>query len=106
MKILQERARTTVICDGVEARDAEVMIQGVSGRRMVTLYVHVNDFQERHYTLAEKSMFDFLTGQSEEAAEVEFLEEYESLTAAQMSEYYPFFEIADQRIDELKKWEY
>ena len=45
MKILQERARTTVICDGVEARDAEVMIQGVSGRRMVTLYVHVNDFQ-------------------------------------------------------------
>ena len=51
-------------------------------------------------------MFDFLTGQSEEAAEVEFLEEYESLAAAQMSEYYPFFEIADQRIDELKKWEY
>ena len=54
----------------IEARDAEVMIQGVSGRRMVTLYVHVNDFQERHYTLAEQSMFDFLTGQSEEAAEV------------------------------------
>lgn len=106
MRITQMRAKTTVISEGLEAHDAEVQIEGMKGRRMAVLYVHVNDFQQRHYTLADKSMFEFLTGQTEEAEPVEFLEEHENLASAQLSEYAEFYETADRMIDALSQWQY
>lgn len=43
------------------------------------LYIHLNQYLNSHYTISESSMFDFVTGRTDELEQVNFIEEYDSL---------------------------
>ncbi len=104
MRIIEERGKVTPIGEDLEAKDVELVIESMEGRRFVRRYLHVNSFLKKHYSLAEKSIFTYMTGEQEDPGEIRFIEEFQELEQARYSPYGAFYEIADSMLEELGKW--
>ena len=87
--VYEVRSKASFAGPGVYGYDAEARVEDEYGGRV---YVHVNDYCGRHYTVTKKSMYDFMTGPSD-ADVPEKEEEYESLKAAEASKYRKVFKM-------------
>lgn len=59
------------------------------------VYIHLNQYLNSHYTVSEGSMFDFVTGRTDELEQVNFIEEYNSLEETKTSKFYEYFNLAE-----------
>lgn len=100
MRIICERCKVTTACAGMEGLDAEIHLELEGGKR---LYLHENCYEGTHFSVAETSIYDFLTsrGNVEDPGEVEFIEEYDSLEEAVSSKYYGYFKKLDSMTEDL-----
>ena len=97
MRILSIRARITTACAPSEAQDAELLTQ--DGKN---LFLHINEYDGEHYTVAESSIFDYLTIGTEKTPEVAFIEEYSNWRSTQKSKYKEYFSQLRKVIKMLK----
>ena len=65
------------------------------------LYIHLNQYLNSHYTVSESSMFDFVTGRTDEFEQVNFIEEYDSLEETKTSKFYEYFNLAENIAHDL-----
>lgn len=99
MRILNIRARITTACVASEAQDAEMELLTQDGKN---LFLHINEYEGEHYTVAESSIFDYLTTGTEKTPEVLFIEEYSSWKSTQKSKYKEYFSQLRKVIKMLK----
>lgn len=104
METIGIRTKKSWAGPGMEAFDAELTIW--DDEKNGYLYIHVNQFMGSHFTVADYSMFDYLTGQSEEAPTVDYIEEYESLVDAIQSRYLDGFILLDNILNEMQDLTY
>ncbi|MDO5520826.1 MAG: hypothetical protein Q4G58_10085 [bacterium] len=97
MKIIETRSKKTPAGPGLWGYDAEAVVED-QGQ---VLYIHANYYMGDHYTVSSESMFDYMTGETEEEPYAEFIEEYEDLEDAESSEYYEVFEMLEEMIKDL-----
>lgn len=97
MNIIRTRCKKTFAGPGMWAYDAEAKVED----RGEILYIHQNFYGNDHFTVAEESIFDYMTGETEEEVIADFIEEYENLDEAQESRYIEIFKMLDQMIREL-----
>ena len=98
MIIKELKGKVTTGGPGMWAFDAEAIVED-NGK---TLYIHANWYDDfKHYTVSERSMFDFMTGASGEDPEVQYLEEYQSLRGAAKSKYYSAIKAANAVINAI-----
>lgn len=95
--IISIKAAVTPVIPPPYAYDAEVQIEE-NGER---LFIHINMQMNSYYTVAKESVFDFMTGKTDECAEPTILEEYEDFDDTKKSKYAKYFQIADRIIDDL-----
>ena len=88
MRILSIRARITTAWAPSEAQDAEMELLTQDGKN---LFLHINEYDGEHYTVAESSIFDYLTIGTEKTPEVAFIEEYSNWRSTQKSKYKEYF---------------
>ena len=106
MRIIQERAKITSLGEGIEVYDADVQVEDLEERHLVTRYIHLNAaFGEKRYMVLENSVFDYLTGATDEGDPGKMYEEYRDYEATQYSDYAKYFEVAERMVEELGKWE-
>lgn len=103
LRIIEEKAKLTMAGPGINGYDAEVTVVEWDGDEFLgKYYVHANSFEGEAYTVAEKSMYDWLTNKTEEdPGEIDFLEQYANLEDAKDSKFYEIFKIANRMINEL-----
>ncbi|WP_295247269.1 hypothetical protein [uncultured Catenibacterium sp.] len=65
------------------------------------LYIHLNQYLNSHYTVSDRSMFDFVTGRTDELEQVNFIEEYDSLEETKISKFYEYFNLAQNIAHDL-----
>lgn len=65
------------------------------------LYIHLNQYLNSHYTVSDRSMFDFVTGRTDEVEQVDFIEEYDSLEETKTSRFYEYFNLAENIAHDL-----
>ena len=99
--IISIRSKSTFVCPGEYAYDAEAKVYVSEEMHMYKqnqyVFVHVNwALGFTHYTISEISDYDFLTGETEETPEVSYVENYESLEEAQDSEFIDLFRMLDR----------
>lgn len=96
MLVTKVRGKITTACAGVCGYDAEATIEDENGK---VLYAHANDFNDGiTFTISETSMYDYLTGQSDDDPDVEFIEQYDGLGESTDSVYHKVFVVLDQVI--------
>ena len=100
MKINYMRAARTLAC-GTYAYDAEMKVE-INNNKV--LFLHANYSDGDHFTVAEKSYFEYMVGEEPEMEEIIFLEEYESLKEATKSTYYELFRSLDAFTDYYMRW--
>ncbi len=101
MKVLQKRCFRTLVGPGTYAYDAE-MILGEDNEVMA--FLHANYNNGSLFTVGDGSIFDFMTGQSEEIeAGIQFSESYKSLLDAEKSAYYQYFCDLDKMVENMVK---
>ncbi len=98
MKILESRCKRTIGGPGMIAYDGEMKLQTKEGK---TIFLHINHFDEDHYTVADYSIYDYMTGATEvEPERNDYLEEYDDFADALKSQYGDYFRQLDLKIDE------
>ncbi len=100
MKINYMRAACTLACS-TYAYDAEMKVEIDNNK---VLFLHANYSDSEHFTVAEKSFFEFMVGEESEMEEGNFLEEYESLKDTYKSTYYKLFQALDAFTDYYMRW--
>lgn len=103
-RIIRERAKVTTACAGMEGYDAEVTVEVWDDNKHMNgvYYVHANCFEGFHYTVAKKSMFEFMTNLSDEdPGEIEFIEEYEKISQTKDSEFSVAFKAANRMLKDM-----
>lgn len=65
------------------------------------IYIHLNQYLNSHYTVSDCSMFDFVTGRTDELEQVDFIEEYDSLEETKASKFYEYFNLAQNIAHDL-----
>lgn len=102
METLGIRTKKSWAGPGMDAFDAELVIwdEKFDSR----LYIHVNQGFGNHYTVADYSVFDYLTGETKEEPNKigEYMEEYEQLTDAIQSKYLDGFILLDNILNEMQ----
>lgn len=94
------RAKRTSGCAGTYGIDAEAVISVDDASEV---YAHANLYDgERHYTIGNKSIYDFMTGDAEDP-HAEFSEEYDNLSETEESEYHDAFLALDVCLKALDK---
>lgn len=100
MKANYMRATMTSTCCGY-GLDAEMQVEKDDG---TIVYLHANYFGGENYSVAAKSVFEWLTNYEAEDPHVEFEKQYSSLRAAQRSPYYRGFKALSAFVDDYQKW--
>lgn len=96
-KIISIRAEITEVMPPPYAYNAEIQIEE-NGKR---LFIHINIHTDSYYTVAEKSIYDYMANKTDDFEDVEFIEEYENIEETKDSKYAKYFQIADKIIDNL-----
>lgn len=99
MEVMSERCTSTFMCDGMYAYDAEMAVKNDEGK---LVYLHANYSYGDHFTVADVSIYDWMTNESDEEPNVTFIEEYDSLESALSSKYADFFIKLDKMTDDVK----
>lgn len=99
MEVLSERCTSTLMCDGMYAYDAELAIKNDESK---IVYLHANYSYGDHFTIADASIYDWMTTESDEEPNVTFIEEYDNLESALSSKYADFFRKLDKMTDDVK----
>lgn len=97
IKVINKRAERTQIIPPPSAYNAEITIEE-DGK---ILYVHICSHAETSYTVAEKSVYDYMTRKTDEFEEVDFLEEYIEDEEAMESKYAEYFKMAEDMLEKL-----
>ena len=97
IKIIDKKAERTPVIPPPFAYNAEITIEE-DGK---ILYVHVCDHAETVYSVAEKSIYDYMTQKTDKFEEVDFIEEYLDEDEATTSKYAPYFDMACDMIEKL-----
>lgn len=96
MKVVSLRGKVTTTCPGAFGYDAEATIEQDDGR---VVYAHMTEFEDNlSFTVSETSIFDCMTGASDDDPQAAFLEEYGGLGDAVGSGYIKVFEVLDQMV--------
>lgn len=96
MKVVSLRGKVTTTCPGAFGYDAEATVEQEDGK---TLYAHMTEFEDNlAFTVSETSVFDCMTGASDDDPQAMFLEEYDGLGGASGSKYIKVFEVLDQMV--------
>lgn len=96
MMVTNLRAKVTTACAGMVGYDAEATVEEGSNN---VKYVHANYYgDDVSLTVTDKSVFDYVTGQSEEDPHADVLEEYEGISDAENSKYIKVFAVLDQML--------
>ena len=97
--VYEVRAKKTVAGPGLYGYDAEARVEDSAGERV---FVHATVFSDvEEYTVAEKSAYEFMTGDGEPVED--FLEEYGSEKEAGKSAYRKVFEMLADVIGGMKR---
>lgn len=89
-------AKITTACDGMVGYDAEATVE--EGTENVK-YARASYYGEDVcFSVTDKSVFDYLTGQSDEDPHAETLEEYEGIGDTTESKYHKVFTVLDQML--------
>lgn len=88
MIVLSVRGRITPACLASEEYNVEMELLAENDRH---IFLHLNTVDDGYYTVAESSIFDYMTGNTDLVPQVQFLEEYNSWAKAQKSVYKPYF---------------
>lgn len=96
MNILEKRCTKTNNGHGMVAYDAEAKVE-VDGE---ILFAHVNYYDGAHFTIDTVSMYDYMTGVTQEKPDSNFKEYYEELDEAKKSQFYAVFVMLDKMIDD------
>ena len=97
--VYEIRAKSSYAGPGMRGYDAEARVEDQYGN---AVYVHVNDYEIRHYTVSKTSIYDYMTGKAEEPHAV-FDEEYMKLSDAKESKYYKVFDTLTKVITRMEK---
>ena len=100
MVVCEIRGKMSYAGPGMWGYDAEARVEDHKGENRV--YVHVNDYEIRHYTVSKTSIYDYMTGKAEEPHAV-FDEEYMKLSDAKESKYYKVFDTLTKVITRMEK---
>lgn len=99
MEVMSERCTSTLMCGGMYAYDAEMAVRNDEDN---IVYLHANYSYGDHFTVADASIYDWMTTESDEEPDVTFIEEYDSLESALSSKYADFFRKLDKITDAEK----
>lgn len=88
MRIISIKTQITTAGVACEVLNAEMELCTPQGQ---SVFLHINDYEGTHYTVATGSIYAFMTNQTDVAPKVKFSEEYSSWRAAQKSAYKPYF---------------
>ena len=97
--VYEIRSKSSYAGPGMRGYDAEARVEDQYGNKV---FVHVNEYDGRHYTVSKKSIYDFMTGKAEDLKTV-FDEEYSKLSDAKGSAYYKVFDTLNKVITRLEK---
>lgn len=97
--VYEIRSKSSYAGPGMRGYDAEARVEDQYGN---AVYVHVNEYDGRHYTVFKTSIYDFMTGKAEDPNAV-FEEEYSKLSDAKDSAYYKVFDTLNKVITRLEK---
>lgn len=99
MEIIGIRTKKSFAGPGLDAIDAEMKIWDDASDGYV--YLHMNVYEGEHFTAAKFSIFDYMSGETEEEPVGEFDEEYESLVEAMQSNYIEGFILLNNIVNEM-----
>ena len=97
INIVMKRAEETAVIPPPSAYNAEIVIKE-NGK---ILYIHVSCHIETVYTVATKSIYDYMTQKTDEIEDIDFIEEYIVSEEAMKSNYAKYFKIAEEMIEKL-----
>lgn len=96
MFVTDVRGKVTTACDGMVGYDAEATIEEGIGN---VKYARASYYgEDACFSVTDKSVFDYLTGQSDEDPHAETLEEYDGIGDAEGSKYIKVFTVLDQML--------
>ena len=98
--VYEIRSKSSFAGPGMRGYDAEARVEDLYGN---DVYVHVNDYESRHYTVSKTSVYDFMTGKTDEDPNVVFDEEYDKLSDAKESKFFRVFNTLDNVIDLMEE---
>ena len=85
------RGKVTTACAGMVGYDAEATVEETTGN---VKYVHASCYgDDICFSVTDKSLFDYLTGQEKEDPHAEILEDYEGINNTSDSKYHRVFVI-------------
>ena len=95
MREISRKIERTLACVGSYAYDAEMQIETDDHQTKV---LHVNYFDGFHFTVAERSIIDYVTGETTIDPDVTFEKSYDNLDETRDSDYYTSFLVLYQAI--------
>ena len=98
--IYEIQSKSSYAGPGMRGYDAEARVEDQYGN---AVYVHVNDYESRHYTVSKTSVYDFMTGKTDEDPNAVFDEEYDKLSDANESKFFRVFNTLDKVIDLMEE---
>lgn len=98
--VYEIRGKSSYAGPGMRGYDAEARVEDQYGN---AVYVHVNDYESRHYTVSKTSIYDYMTGKSEEDPNAVYDEEYEKLSDAKGSKFYKVFDTLNKVITRMER---
>ena len=99
MVVCEIRGKVSYAGPGMKGYDAEARVEDEEWNKV---YVHVNDYDGRHYTVSKTSVFDYMTGKESNFPEPVFDEEYRSLAEAKKSMYGKVFETLTKVVSRME----
>ena len=97
--VYEIRSKSSYAGPGMRGYDAEARVEDQYGNEV---FVHVNEYDGRHYTVSKTSIYDFMTGNAEDPNAI-FDEEYSKLSDAKDSAYYKVFDTLNKVITRMEK---
>lgn len=99
MEIIGIRTKKTWAGPGSEAFDAEMKIWDAETDEYC--YLHYNIWDGEHFTVSKTSYFDYITGETEDEPEIDYIEEYDSLSDALTSAFIDGFILLRSTVNEM-----
>ena len=100
MEVISIRTEKIFVAPGVEAFEAEIKTWDKANNNY--LYLHYTIFEGNHFTVSHKSIMDYvLNSSADDEFDIEYIESYESLAEAMVSEYIDGFILMHNTLNEM-----
>lgn len=100
MEVISIRIEKIFAGPGMDAFEAEIKTWDEVNNNYI--YLHYSIFEGNHFTVAHKSMMDYMVnGTADEEFDIEYIEYYESLAEAMVSDYIDGFILMHNTLNEM-----